>query len=252
MGKLTVHSLVRNEPFIYYSIKSVYDAVDAILLYDTGSTDYTVDDIHLLLDEDIDNKIDYKQIVITDETGWSKNYGKSQTVTDRGLDNNVASLRQKQIDETKTDFFLVLDGDEVYYQSTIERICEYSVRNMSADKAVGYIAMEWFVDLHRKFLGGRGTSPSPIGRLFRTEGARIIGNYPNEYHSYDNIRMTRRSPLAYRAAKKYPPIAHFEIYLKPWRKTQVLSDLEPVEQLPEVMEANDYFARRFEEENRIR
>lgn len=256
MGKLTVHSIVRNEPFVYYSIKSVYDAVDTILLYDTGSTDHTLSDIRQLLAEDTANKIIFRQINMDDETQWTKNYGLSRPVIINNSNISMGVLRQQQIDETDTEFFLVLDGDEIYYQKTIEIIrCELD-NLMPPNKSVGYIGMDWFVDLSRKFLGGSGsgTSPSPIGRLFRTTGASIVGNYPNEYHSYGGSRITKRDPLSCRIVKRYPPIAHFEIYLKPWRRTVIPSTLEQVsfDQLPEVIVANDSFAKRFEKERSVR
>jgi len=51
--RLTIHSVIKNEPFIYYSIKSIYNYADEILLYDTGSDDkYTLNDIDRLLEED--------------------------------------------------------------------------------------------------------------------------------------------------------------------------------------------------------
>ena len=39
---ITIHSIVKNEPFIYYAIKSVYPYVDKILLYDTGSNEVNI------------------------------------------------------------------------------------------------------------------------------------------------------------------------------------------------------------------
>ncbi len=70
---LTIHCVVRNEPFIYYAIKAVYPYAKKILLYDTGSYDkHTLEDIRILLKEDIDKKIIFKQIPIEiDETKWS-------------------------------------------------------------------------------------------------------------------------------------------------------------------------------------
>jgi hypothetical protein len=73
MEELTVHCMVRNEPFVYYAVKSVYDYVGKILLYDTGSYDeHTLEDIELLLSEDVDNKIIFEYVPIeVDETKWT-------------------------------------------------------------------------------------------------------------------------------------------------------------------------------------
>ena len=62
---LTIQSVVKNEPFIWYAIKAVYDYCDKILLYDTGSTDkHTLNDIQKLLKEDKKNKNIFREIPI--------------------------------------------------------------------------------------------------------------------------------------------------------------------------------------------
>ena len=71
---LTIHSVVKNEPFFYYAIKAVYNYCDKILIYDTGSTDHTLADIQQLIQEDVGRKITFRQIPLGfDEEKWSLN-----------------------------------------------------------------------------------------------------------------------------------------------------------------------------------
>ena len=99
---LTVHCVVKNEPFIYYAVKSIYNYCSTILLYDTGSNDkYTLKDIEQLLKEDIDSKIIFKQDLIEfDEHNWTDgNYNK--LVNKNQGKRGVAQVRQRQIEDTK-------------------------------------------------------------------------------------------------------------------------------------------------------
>ena len=107
---ITAHCVVRNEErWIWFSIKSVIDFVEKVLIYDTGSTDKTVDIIKQLQNEYKD-KIVFKQIKdVSDEDFWK--------------------IRQEQIENTDTEWFLVLDGDEIWYRESIEELV--SVANNS-------------------------------------------------------------------------------------------------------------------------
>ena len=73
MASLTAHIMVRNEPFVWYAVRSVYPYVDKILLWDTGSDDEcTRVDICDLVDSDADRKIDVRFVrVDVDETRWN-------------------------------------------------------------------------------------------------------------------------------------------------------------------------------------
>ncbi len=98
---ITAHCLVKNEEnFIYYAIKSVVDFVDSIIVFDTGSTDRTAEIIRGLAKE-------YPNKIIFEEKGVSD--GKRHT-----------ELRQEMISRTKTDWFMILDGDEVWTGRAME------------------------------------------------------------------------------------------------------------------------------------
>lgn len=100
MNSITAHCLVKNEEnFVYYTIKSVINFVDQVIVFDTGSTDKTVEIIQNLAKE-------YPNKIIFEEKGISD--GKRHT-----------ELRQEMLDRTKTDWFMILDGDEVWTERTM-------------------------------------------------------------------------------------------------------------------------------------
>jgi len=249
MGELTIQSIVRNEPFIYYSIKSVYDFADVILLYDTGSTDSTLDDIGKLLAEDYAKKIRFKSLPIIDETRWQK-FSDMNAIMARSKKNfeqtgrNMASLRRQQITETTTEFFLLLDGDEICHRKTIEYLRTNPIHD---SKICSCVRRDWYLNLTRMYRN-RG----PVSRLFRTDSVDVMREYPDEYHCYKGTHraINRRDSTAFSVPDDIPPIAHFEPYLKPWRRRR--SDVTfidtKMEDLPEVMLKNDYFIRRYEEQ----
>lgn len=95
---LTVHTIVKNEEkWIWYALMSVKDYADVIYVYDTGSIDKTVEIIKSIKDP----KIKFEQKMEVDKDGLTK-------------------LRQEQLDRTKTDWFLLVDGDEIWPDKTIK------------------------------------------------------------------------------------------------------------------------------------
>lgn len=101
MPFITAHCLVKNEEnFIYYTIKSVVDFVDNILVFDTGSTDKTVSIVEELAKE-------YPGKIIFEQKGLAD--GKRHT-----------ELRQEMVERTKTEWFMILDGDEIWTKRVME------------------------------------------------------------------------------------------------------------------------------------
>lgn len=101
-NSITGHIVVKNEDqFIWYAIKSVLPYVDRLLIADTGSTDLTLKIISLIKS----NKIDFSQIP-------------TFTASD------IATIRQKQITRTKSDWVWIIDGDEIYPQSLCQEIVD--------------------------------------------------------------------------------------------------------------------------------
>lgn len=100
--ELTVHTIVRNEEkWIWYGLMSVKDWASQILVFDTGSTDKTVEVIKSIKDK----KIIFEEKGRVDPAGMTK-------------------LRQEQLEKTKTAWFLILDGDEVWPKHSIKKLVE--------------------------------------------------------------------------------------------------------------------------------
>lgn len=95
MATITAHCLIKNEEnFVWYAIKSVVDFVDKIIVFDTGSSDKTVKVIQSLIKE-------YPNKIIFEEKGECDKKRHTE-------------LRQEMLDRTGTDWFMILDGDEVW------------------------------------------------------------------------------------------------------------------------------------------
>ncbi|MEK9147474.1 MAG: glycosyltransferase [Patescibacteria group bacterium] len=98
---ITAHCLVKNEEnFVWYAIKSVIDFVDQIIIFDTGSTDETIDKIK-------DLKQKHPDKIIFEERGECDKKRHTE-------------LRQEMLDRTTTDWFMILDGDEIWTERGIE------------------------------------------------------------------------------------------------------------------------------------
>lgn len=97
------HALVKNEErYLWYSVKSVIDYLDKLLLWDTGSTDDTLKIIKEL-EKEYPKKISYRQVGDVDINEFTK-------------------VRQRMLDETRSDWFLLVDGDEVWWEDSIKTL----------------------------------------------------------------------------------------------------------------------------------
>ena len=97
------HTLVKNEArWLWYSVSSVIKHVDKLLLWDAGSTDQS-SEIEKELERMYPGKIILKQ-------------RKQETAED------FTKVRQEMLDETKSDWFLVIDGDEIWWEDTIRHL----------------------------------------------------------------------------------------------------------------------------------
>lgn len=103
MYKVVAHCLVKNEArFLWYSVSSVVEHVDKILLWDTGSTDGSLEIEKELLRRWPDKIIFKKRPQKTAE--------------------EFTQVRQEMLDATSADWFLVLDADEVWWENSIKKV----------------------------------------------------------------------------------------------------------------------------------
>src|SRR3989344_2132466 len=90
--KIWVNTIVHNEEnFIWFAIMSVIDFVDKVLVWDTGSTDKTVEIIKEII------KIKGDKIEFT-------------------------KMRQNMLEESRCDWTLILDGDEIWWKESIYKL----------------------------------------------------------------------------------------------------------------------------------
>jgi hypothetical protein len=101
--KIWAHTVFKNEErWLWYSVTSIIDHVDKVLLWDTGSTDRSWE-IATLLKKKYGEKIDLRQ------------YGEVTLET-------FPKLRQAMLDTTKCDWFLVVDADEIWWEQSIKTL----------------------------------------------------------------------------------------------------------------------------------
>jgi len=100
---ITVHTLVQNEEkYLWFSVMSVIDFVDKVFIWDTGSTDKTIEII--------------KEIQrLKPEKVYFKEVGKVNP-------DEFTKVRQKMLNETKTDWLILVDGDEVWWEDSIKKV----------------------------------------------------------------------------------------------------------------------------------
>lgn len=252
---ITVHCVCKNEPFIYYSIKSVYDFCDKILLYDTGSTDaHTLEDIGDLLEEDIEKKISFRQVPLDfDEEKWSLD-GLEQFIKEHHGKMSVGRVRQMQIDVTKTKYFMMVDGDEVHYHAGMVKIIKDLMPNLPENKYEVGLPLLWFYDLNTIFNKSPVTFPYN-GRIVKTDMVYMNGDSPNEQHVIRGINeiFTYEHPN-YLVYNEGIPYAHFETVLRPWRrKNKVkINEIEVfLGDYPRVMKQNPYYLERYLNEQKV-
>jgi glycosyltransferase involved in cell wall biosynthesis len=101
--EIWAHTMVKNEAqWLWYSVSSIVDYIDKILLWDTGSTDQTLEIISEL-SKKYPGKIEFKERKIADIKDFTKS-------------------RQEMLDQTKSDWFLMLDGDEIWWDDSINKV----------------------------------------------------------------------------------------------------------------------------------
>lgn len=114
--KIIAHCLVKNEErFIWYSIMSVLPYVDRIMIWDTGSTDKTIEIINSISSP----KIIFKEVGNVDA-------------------NSFTNMRQEMIKKTPSEFtwIMILDGDEIWTSKNIKIATDFAKKNPKLESIV--------------------------------------------------------------------------------------------------------------------
>ena len=100
---VTVHTIVQNEEkYLWFSVMSIIDFVDEVFIWDTGSTDNTVPIIKEIK-KLYPNKIYFKEVGMVDPDKFT-------------------SIRQEMLRETTSDWLMIVDGDEVWWNDRIREV----------------------------------------------------------------------------------------------------------------------------------
>lgn len=177
---LTVHTLVLNEEnFLWYSLASVISYVDKFFLWDTGSTDSTPQIIKELIKR-WPEKIEFREIGKVDERG-------------------LVEARQKMLDETKSDWIMLLDGDEVWWEGSIKKVISEiaSLANDVLGVATPFYNCVGDIFHYQEEAAGRyriaGKSGHLTLRFMRTNGLKVLGTYPYEFYTLDGTNPLQES-----------------------------------------------------------
>ena len=100
---LTIHVRVKNEErFVRAALASVLPLADHVMVYDTGSTDRTLEEIHAIRSP----KIELVRVASLSPSG-------------------LAGLRNHMVERTRTEWFMLVDGDEIYASDATRRLAAF-------------------------------------------------------------------------------------------------------------------------------
>ncbi len=165
--------IVKNEDqWVWYAIMSIIDYVYKIIIFDTGSNDLTTDIIKTFKSP----KIFFDKKFINNQK-------------------NITKLRQLQLEMTTTNWFLIVDGDEVWPENSIKSLVN-SINH--SDEEINGIVVKSAICLGdilhlQEEKAGRYNIAGRIGQFNiraykKMAGYKWIGKYPLEaYVDQNNI-----------------------------------------------------------------
>jgi len=227
---VTVHVLIKNEDrWIWYTLMSVLDYVDKILIYDTGSTDRTIDII---------KSIDSPQIIL-----------ESHPISTR---QDLVKLRRDQLERTTTPWFMLLDGDEIWPQANLFKL-------LTAASAAPQDTMAFFTrtrncvgDVHHYLPESKGhyqikgiTGHLNIRLIRKVPNLKITGQYPLEAYTLNGQSLQSIEDRIEFVDTWYLHTTHLPRSTQPQSETNVIDRLQkrkfwrpslkiPKSELPEI------------------
>jgi glycosyltransferase involved in cell wall biosynthesis len=168
---LTTHTIVKNEArWIKPVLLSVIDQVERLLVWDTGSTDKTVEIIKSIKS----GKIEFSE---------------------KGPVNRqeLVRLRNKQIQLTKTLWFLLLDGDEVWPKANLIQLIKAMKNAKPETIALVNRTRNCLGDIHHYSPESKGNycigpwrGHLNIRAIRNLAGIKVQGVYPLEAYTFNN------------------------------------------------------------------
>lgn len=165
---LTVHSIVKNEDrFVYFALKAWLPYCQQVFLYDDNSTDNTKKIVEVLAQE----KLVYQKVILKNG-------------------NDLTSARNAMLAKTTSDWFLLLDGDEVWNDSVIIKFLPFLAAQPKNVFAVGMRTRNAIGDVYHylpeesgkyAFLGKKGHLNTRAYR--KVPGFSWQGTYPTEFYT---------------------------------------------------------------------
>lgn len=162
--------VANDDRWVWFAIQSVLSYVSKLIIYDTGSVDNTIRIIKSIQSE----KIVFKEIGKVDSFALTK-------------------LRQEQVKKTKTEWFLVIDGDEVWPQKSLESVIRI-IKKESKNKLGVVVKTGMCVgDIYHfqdekagEYIIGNKQGHYNIRFYKKIKGYRWLNPYPNEAYTDKN------------------------------------------------------------------
>ncbi|HJY98765.1 MAG TPA: glycosyltransferase [Patescibacteria group bacterium] len=177
---ISAHTLVKNEEkFIWYSVGSVIDHVDKVLLWDTGSTDATWKILEEIKKRYPD-KVDLKEMGPVDPERF-------------------ANLRQKMLEATDSDWVFILDGDEVWWEDSIKKVKSEIKENKFDAVVVPFVNAVGDIFHRQSERAGKykidGRKGNITLRLFRSDipGLNVVKRYFQEGYADETGSLLQES-----------------------------------------------------------
>ena len=173
---ITLHTIVKNEDrFIKAALISalVSKDVERALVWDTGSTDNTVSEILSIKD----SRIEFME---------KGNAGRRQLV----------KLRNEQLEMTKTSWFMLIDGDEIWPEENLQQLIlaikkcgnqTIALVNRTRN-AVGDLC-HYLPDSEGHYQIGPWTGHLNIRAIRNLPGLTVKGEYPDEWYEYEGKKI---------------------------------------------------------------
>lgn len=182
MIKFTVHMIVKNEDlWVWYALQSVLPYAEKILVYDTGSTDRTIEAI---------TSINSPKIILEKKGPVSKR--------------ELVELRQQQIDQTKTEWCMLVDGDEIWSHDQLEKLLKAAEKADSSVNALFQRTRNCIGDVwhylpdsagHYSIGGKKGNLNLRLMR--KTKDLQVVGEYPLEVYRDKNGPLLEQDHLEF-------------------------------------------------------